>query len=163
METETSADGTEIAYERTGTGRALIVCLGAFCTRQTFVATEILTDRYSSSPTRSAVGSDPPTDAAGRPPPPPREAPAHEVVETCVHTQRLHTRLRRSGSLTEGVGRVQTQASIHGRTQRTDLPRCTLLPMSGRAVWTDGGPRGQQRRSARVAFWQEPALANPRR
>jgi pimeloyl-ACP methyl ester carboxylesterase len=47
METVTSADGTEIAYERTGTGRALIVCLGAFCTRQTFVAPEMLTDRYA--------------------------------------------------------------------------------------------------------------------
>ena len=27
METVTSADGTEIAYERTGAGRALIICL----------------------------------------------------------------------------------------------------------------------------------------
>ena len=47
METVTSADGTEIAYERTGRGRALIVCLGAFCTRQSFVAPEMLTDRYA--------------------------------------------------------------------------------------------------------------------
>lgn len=42
-----SADGTEITYEQTGSGPALIVCLGAFCTRQTFVAPGSLTDRYA--------------------------------------------------------------------------------------------------------------------
>lgn len=37
METVTSADGTVIAYDRVGEGPALIVCVGAFCTRGTFV------------------------------------------------------------------------------------------------------------------------------
>jgi pimeloyl-ACP methyl ester carboxylesterase len=47
MKTVKSADGTDIAYDRTGTGRALIVSLGAFCTRQTFVAPEPLRQRYT--------------------------------------------------------------------------------------------------------------------
>ena len=38
METVKSADGTVIAYDRTGDGPALVVSVGAFCTRQTFVA-----------------------------------------------------------------------------------------------------------------------------
>jgi pimeloyl-ACP methyl ester carboxylesterase len=38
METATSADGTVIAYDRVGDGPVLIVCVGAFCTRATFVA-----------------------------------------------------------------------------------------------------------------------------
>jgi pimeloyl-ACP methyl ester carboxylesterase len=38
METVTSADGTVIAYDRVGEGPVLIVCVGAFCTRTTFVA-----------------------------------------------------------------------------------------------------------------------------
>jgi pimeloyl-ACP methyl ester carboxylesterase len=36
METTKSADGTVIAYDRAGDGPALIVSVGAFCTRQTF-------------------------------------------------------------------------------------------------------------------------------
>lgn len=47
METVASADGTEIAFERSGAGPTLIVCLGAFCTRRTFVAPEVLTERYT--------------------------------------------------------------------------------------------------------------------
>ncbi len=38
MKTVKSADGTVIAYDRTGDGPALVVSVGAFCTRQTFVA-----------------------------------------------------------------------------------------------------------------------------
>jgi pimeloyl-ACP methyl ester carboxylesterase len=38
MEKVTSADGTVIAYDRVGDGPALIVCVGALCTRSTFVA-----------------------------------------------------------------------------------------------------------------------------
>jgi pimeloyl-ACP methyl ester carboxylesterase len=38
METVTSADGTVIAYDRAGDGPALIVSVGAFCTRQAFAA-----------------------------------------------------------------------------------------------------------------------------
>lgn len=38
METTKSADGTVIAYERTGGGPPLIVSVGAFCTRHSFVA-----------------------------------------------------------------------------------------------------------------------------
>ena len=37
METVNSADGTVIAYDRAGDGPPLIVSVGAFCTRQTFV------------------------------------------------------------------------------------------------------------------------------
>ncbi|MQA97822.1 MAG: alpha/beta hydrolase, partial [Streptosporangiales bacterium] len=33
MEKVTSADGTTIAYERTGDGPPLVLVLGAFCTR----------------------------------------------------------------------------------------------------------------------------------
>jgi pimeloyl-ACP methyl ester carboxylesterase len=47
METVKSPDGTVIAYERAGEGPALIVSVGAFCTRQTFVAPEELTRRFS--------------------------------------------------------------------------------------------------------------------
>ena len=47
METVRSADGTVIAYERAGGGPALIVSVGAFCTRQTFVAPEELRSRFT--------------------------------------------------------------------------------------------------------------------
>jgi pimeloyl-ACP methyl ester carboxylesterase len=47
METVKSADGTVIAYDRTGDGPALIVSVGAFCTRQTFAAPEDLRQRFT--------------------------------------------------------------------------------------------------------------------
>src|SRR5258708_20081265 len=47
METVKSADGTVIAYDRAGDGPALIVSVGAFCTRQTFVAPDDLTQRFT--------------------------------------------------------------------------------------------------------------------
>jgi pimeloyl-ACP methyl ester carboxylesterase len=37
VETVTSADGTVIACDRAGEGPVLVVCVGAFCTRHTFV------------------------------------------------------------------------------------------------------------------------------
>jgi pimeloyl-ACP methyl ester carboxylesterase len=47
METVKSADGTVIAYDRTGDGPPLIVSVGAFCTRQTFAAPEDLRQCYT--------------------------------------------------------------------------------------------------------------------
>lgn len=47
MDTVRSADGTVVAYDRTGVGRPLIVSVGAFCTRQAFVAPEELRQRYT--------------------------------------------------------------------------------------------------------------------
>ena len=47
METVKSADGTVIAYDRTGDGPALIVSVGAFCTRHTFVPPDELTQRFT--------------------------------------------------------------------------------------------------------------------
>jgi pimeloyl-ACP methyl ester carboxylesterase len=47
METVTSADGTVIAYDRTGDGPVLIVNVGAFCTRHTFVPPAELTRRFT--------------------------------------------------------------------------------------------------------------------
>jgi pimeloyl-ACP methyl ester carboxylesterase len=47
METVKSADGTVIAYDRTGDGPPLIVSVGAFCTRHTFVAPGELTQRFT--------------------------------------------------------------------------------------------------------------------
>ena len=47
METVKSADGTVIAYDRAGDGPALIVSVGAFCTRQTFVAPKELRRRFT--------------------------------------------------------------------------------------------------------------------
>jgi pimeloyl-ACP methyl ester carboxylesterase len=47
VETVTSADGTVIAYDRTGDGPILIVSVGAFCTRHTFVAPAELTRRFT--------------------------------------------------------------------------------------------------------------------
>ena len=47
METATSADGTVIAYERVGEGPPLIVSVGAFCTRRTFVAPDDLRRRFT--------------------------------------------------------------------------------------------------------------------
>lgn len=47
METVKSADGTVIAYDRTGNGPALIVSVGAFCTRHTFAAPAELTRRFT--------------------------------------------------------------------------------------------------------------------
>jgi len=47
METTNSADGTVIAYDRIGHGPALIVSVGAFCTRHTFVAPEDLRRRFT--------------------------------------------------------------------------------------------------------------------
>jgi hypothetical protein len=42
METVKSADGTVIAYHWAGDGPALIVSVGAFCTRQAFAAPDTL-------------------------------------------------------------------------------------------------------------------------
>ena len=47
METVKSADGTVIAYDRVGEGPALIVSVGAFCTRHTFVAPDELRQRFT--------------------------------------------------------------------------------------------------------------------
>src|SRR3984957_4964009 len=47
METVTSADGTVIAYDRVGDGPVLIVCVGAFCTRTTFVAPRELARQFT--------------------------------------------------------------------------------------------------------------------
>jgi pimeloyl-ACP methyl ester carboxylesterase len=47
METTKSADGTVIAYDRTGDGPPLIVAVGAFCDRRSFVPPENLTSRFT--------------------------------------------------------------------------------------------------------------------
>jgi len=47
METTKSADGTIIAYERTGDGPPLVVAVGAFCDRRTFVPPPGLTSRFT--------------------------------------------------------------------------------------------------------------------
>lgn len=47
MDIVKSADGTKIAYDRVGDGPVLIVSVGAFCTRQTFVAPEELRRRFT--------------------------------------------------------------------------------------------------------------------
>jgi hypothetical protein len=47
METVKSADGTVIAYDRSGDRPALVVSVGAFCTRQSFVATGELKRRFT--------------------------------------------------------------------------------------------------------------------
>jgi len=47
METVRSADGTVIAYDRAGAGPPLIVSVGAFCTRRTFVAPDDLRQRFT--------------------------------------------------------------------------------------------------------------------
>lgn len=47
METTTSADGTVIAYDRTGDGPPLVVAVGAFCTRQSFVPTDELARQFT--------------------------------------------------------------------------------------------------------------------
>jgi len=47
METVKSADGTVIAYDRAGAGPPLIVSVGAFCTRRTFVAPDDLRQRFT--------------------------------------------------------------------------------------------------------------------
>ncbi|HEV2257641.1 MAG TPA: alpha/beta hydrolase [Streptosporangiaceae bacterium] len=47
METTKSADGTVIAYDRTGDGPPLIVAVGAFCDRRSFVPPPGLTERFT--------------------------------------------------------------------------------------------------------------------
>src|SRR4030088_779830 len=47
METVKSADGTVIAYDRAGDGPALIVSVGAFCTREAFAAPADLRQRFT--------------------------------------------------------------------------------------------------------------------
>lgn len=47
METTKSADGTVIAYDRTGDGPPLIVTLGAFCDRKSFVPPDSLTSVFA--------------------------------------------------------------------------------------------------------------------
>lgn len=47
METARSADGTVIAYDRVGEGPPLVVSVGAFCDRRTFVPPEDLTRRFT--------------------------------------------------------------------------------------------------------------------
>ncbi|HJY71474.1 MAG TPA: alpha/beta hydrolase, partial [Streptosporangiaceae bacterium] len=47
METTKSADGTVIAYDQTGDGPPLIVAVGAFCDRRSFVPPARLTERFT--------------------------------------------------------------------------------------------------------------------
>jgi pimeloyl-ACP methyl ester carboxylesterase len=47
METTKSADGTVIAYDRTGDGPPLVIVLGAFCDRKSFVPPASLADRFT--------------------------------------------------------------------------------------------------------------------
>ncbi|MGD0603582.1 MAG: alpha/beta hydrolase [Streptosporangiaceae bacterium] len=47
MEITTSADGTAIAYDRAGHGPPLVVVVGAFCDRRTFVPPAGLTSRFT--------------------------------------------------------------------------------------------------------------------
>jgi len=47
METTKSADGTVIAYDRTGDGPPLVVSVGAFCDRKTFVPPASLASRFT--------------------------------------------------------------------------------------------------------------------
>jgi len=47
MQTTKSADGTVIAYDRSGDGPPLVVVLGAFCDRKTFVPPASLTSRFT--------------------------------------------------------------------------------------------------------------------
>ena len=47
MQTTKSADGTVIAYDRIGDGPPLIVAVGAFCDRRSFVPSEDLTSRFT--------------------------------------------------------------------------------------------------------------------
>jgi pimeloyl-ACP methyl ester carboxylesterase len=47
METTKSADGTVIAYDRTGAGPALIAVTGALCDRRTFVPPDSLTGTFT--------------------------------------------------------------------------------------------------------------------
>jgi len=47
METAKSADGTVIAYDQTGDGPPLVVVLGAFCDRKSFVPPASLADRFT--------------------------------------------------------------------------------------------------------------------
>ncbi len=47
METTKSADGTVIAYDRTGDGPALVAVMGAFCDRKSFVPPDSLTAAFT--------------------------------------------------------------------------------------------------------------------
>jgi pimeloyl-ACP methyl ester carboxylesterase len=47
MQTTKSADGTAIAYDRTGDGPPLVVAVGAFCDRGSFVPPDDLTSRFT--------------------------------------------------------------------------------------------------------------------
>jgi pimeloyl-ACP methyl ester carboxylesterase len=47
MDTVKSADGTIIAYDHVGDGPPLVVCVGAFCTRHTFVPPDDLAERFT--------------------------------------------------------------------------------------------------------------------
>jgi pimeloyl-ACP methyl ester carboxylesterase len=47
MEVTKSADGTLIAYDRTGAGPSLVVVVGAFCDRHSFVPPAELTSRFT--------------------------------------------------------------------------------------------------------------------
>jgi pimeloyl-ACP methyl ester carboxylesterase len=47
LETTKSADGTVIAYDRTGDGPPLVVVVGAFCDRKTFVPPASLSSRFT--------------------------------------------------------------------------------------------------------------------
>ncbi len=47
METTKSADGTGIAYDRSGDGPPLVIVLGAFCDRKSFVPPAGLTSRFT--------------------------------------------------------------------------------------------------------------------
>ena len=119
METVTSADGTIIAYDRTGDGPVLIVSVGAFCTRHTFVPPAELTRRFTVV-TYDRRGRGDSSDTV--PFAPEREyedlaAVTAERAETGCSSLRMLSRLRgRGGARCRRHGAQRTRGSFPGGT-----------------------------------------------
>lgn len=164
METVESADGAVIAFERTGEGPPLIVCVGAFCTRRTFVAPEELRRRFTVI-TYDRRGRGDSRDAA------PETADLHEAAE------REHADLAAvAGAAGPGPSFVfghSSGAAIALRAVAAGLPTAGIVAYEAPFLTPDA-PRppidvaahirelvGSGRRREAVAFWMSDVVRVP--
>jgi pimeloyl-ACP methyl ester carboxylesterase len=164
METVESADGTVIAFERTGDGPPLIVCVGAFCTRRTFVAPEDLRRRFTVI-TYDRRGRGDSGDAA------PETAELHEAAER--EYEDLAAVAGAAGSGPPFVFGHSSGAAIALRAVAAGLPAAGVVAYEAPFLTPDA-PRpsidvaghirelvGSGRRREAVAFWMSDVVRVP--
>jgi pimeloyl-ACP methyl ester carboxylesterase len=113
METTRSADGTVIAYERAGDGPPLIVAVGAFCDRKTFVPPAGLTGRFTVC-TYDRRGHGDSGDSASY-------SPDLEVADLAAVIEAVAGPAGSSGSGSSGSGSSGSGAFVYGHSSGAAL------------------------------------------